>query len=367
MIVGDITGYLESLAPAGYQESYDNAGLITGRHDLAIDSALITLDVTEEVIDEAISKGCRLIISHHPVLFRPIKRLTGNSYVERCLIKAIKNDIAIFASHTNLDNILGGVNSKIGEKIGLKNLKVLSPSGDLLVKLVTFIPLNHLEKVQDAIFTAGAGHIGKYDRCSYQVSGNGTFRADAEANPYVGEKGEFHVEKEVRFETIIPVHLKDRVVKAMIEAHPYEEVAYDLYPLQNSMPGVGSGMVGELDEPQEESSFLSRLMEIFDCKVIRHTHLTGKPILRVAVCGGAGSFLLPNAIAAGADVFITADLKYHDFFDSENRIVIADIGHYESEQFTKDLFYELLMKKFPKFAIRLSGIKTNPISYLIKG
>mgnify|MGYP001417894841 CR=1 FL=1 len=367
MVVGDIVRYLESLAPPVYQESYDNAGLVTGRSDQSIDAALITLDVTEQVIDEAVRKGCGLIISHHPILFRPIKRLTGNSYVERCLIKAVKNDIALFASHTNLDNISGGVNSRIGEKIGLKKMTILSPYVDLLLKLVTFIPVDHLGKVQDAVFAAGAGQIGKYDWCSYQVPGNGTFRAGEDTNPFVGEEGEFHIEKEVRFETILPVHLKNKVVEALLEAHPYEEVAYDLYPLQNSMPAVGSGMIGELEEPQDELSFLSRLMEIFGCKVIRHTSLLGKPVQKVAICGGAGSFLLPKAITAGADIFITADFKYHDFFDSENKIVIADIGHYESEQFTKDLFYELLMKKFPNFALRLSEMKTNPVSYLIKG
>jgi dinuclear metal center YbgI/SA1388 family protein len=365
--VGDITGYLESLAPASFQESYDNAGLITGRKNQVIDSALIALDVTGEVIDEAITKGCGLIISHHPVLFKPLKRLTGDNWVERCLIKAVKNDIAIFSSHTNLDNVSIGVNAKIAEKIGLKNTSILAPAGDSLIKLVTFIPVANLEEVQEAIFSAGAGHIGKYDQCSYQLSGNGTFRAGEGTTPFVGEQGEFHVEKEIRFETILPAHLKNRVIDALINSHPYEEVAYDLYPLRNVMPGVGSGMYGELEFPQEESFFLSRLMDLFDCRLIRHTRLLGKPVKKVAICGGAGSFLLSKAIAVKADVFITGDFKYHDFFDAEDKIVIADIGHYESEQFTKDLFYELLIKKFPNFALRLSEIKTNPISYLIKG
>ena len=367
MKIGDLIDYLESLAPPEFQESYDNAGLITGRKDWAISSALITLDVTEEIIDEAIKKNCGLVIAHHPILFRGIKRLTGSTYVERCLIKAIKNDIAIFASHTNLDSITGGVNSKIAEKIGLINTTILSPSQNILLKLVTFIPADHLEKVQQAIFSAGAGHIGNYDQCSYSVSGSGTFRAGKGANPYVGTPGELHIEKEIRFETIVPVHLKNKVIRAMTEAHPYEEVAYDIYPLENSMPLVGSGMIGELEESQEESSFLKRVMEVFDCKVIRHTGFLSKPVRRIALCGGSGSFLLSKAIAAGADVFITGDFKYHEFFDSENKIIIADIGHYESEQFTKELFLELLMKKFPNFALRLSEIKTNPISYLIKG
>jgi len=364
MTVGDITGYLESLAPAGYQESYDNAGLITGNFESSVTSALITLDVTEAVVDEAIEKGCGLIISHHPILFKGLKRLNGNNFVERCRIKAIKNDIAIFASHTNLDSIIGGVNSKIGEKIGLKNMHILSPTKELLLKLVTFIPEDHLEDVREAVFAAGAGHIGKYDKCSYNLSGSGTFRAGEEADPYVGSPGEFHTEKEVRFETILPKHLKNQVVKALIDSHPYEEVAYDLYALDNEMGNVGSGMIGELAEPMAEDKFMSHLAEVFDCKVIKHTDLLGKNIRKVAVCGGSGSFLLPKAIACRADVFVTADFKYHDFFDAENKIVIADIGHYESEQYTKELFHEILIKKFPNFALRLSTIKTNPVYYL---
>ena len=366
MTVGEITGYLESLAPAGYQESYDNAGLITGSFGMSITSALITLDITEAVVDEAIEKGCELIISHHPILFKGLKRLNGNNFVERCLIKAIKNDIAIFASHTNLDSITGGVNSKIGEKIGLKNMQILSPAKELLLKLVTFIPEDHLDKVREAVFAAGAGHIGKYDKCSYNISGSGTFRAGEEADPYVGSIGEFHTEKEVRFETILPKHLKTQVVRALINSHPYEEVAFDLYPLENAMGNVGSGMIGELLDTLPEDKFLSRLAEIFDCKVIKHTPLLGKTVRNVAVCGGSGSFLLPKAIASGADVFVTADFKYHDFFDAENKIVIADIGHYESEQYTKALFHEILIKKFPNFALRLSEIRTNPVSYLLR-
>jgi len=364
MTIREIISYLESVAPPAYQESYDNAGLIIGDPESTVTSALITLDVTEAIIDEAIETGCELIISHHPILFKGIKRLNGNSYVERCVIKAIKNDIAIFAAHTNLDSILGGVNSKICEKIGLTNTIILAPAKDQLLKLVTFIPEDHLDKVREAVFAAGAGEIGKYDKCSFSTEGLGTFRGGDDTNAYVGEKGEFHFEKEARFETILHKHSKNSVINALLKAHPYEEVAYDLFPLENVLPEVGAGMIGELPGAENEIDFLSRLLDIFGCKSIRHTYLLGKPVKKVAVCGGSGSFLLPAAIAAGADIYVTADMKYHDFFEAEEKIIIADIGHYESEQFTKELFYEILIKKFPNFALRLSEVKSNPVLYL---
>ncbi len=364
MIIREIISYLEYVAPPSYQESYDNAGLIIGDPEATITSALITLDINEAVIDEAIEIGCELIIAHHPLLFKGVKKLNGNSFVERCVIKAIKNDIAIFASHTNLDSVMGGVNSKICEKIGLTNVSILAPAKEQLLKLVTFVPENHIDQVREAVFGAGAGEIGNYDKCSFSTHGSGTFRGGEGANPYLGEKGEFHFEKEVRFETILLKHSKNKVINALLNAHPYEEVAYDLYPLENSLPRVGAGMIGELPGAVNEIDFLEQLLGIFSCKILRHTYLLGKPVKKVAVCGGSGSFLLSAAIAAGADIFVTADVKYHDFFAAEEKIIIADIGHYESEQFTKELFYEILIKKFPNFALRLSEVKTNPVLYL---
>lgn len=366
MTIRDIVDYVESVAPTAYQESYDNAGLIIGDAESFITSALITLDVTEAIIDEAIEHKCGLIISHHPILFKGLKRINGSTYVERCVVKAIKNDIAIYAAHTNLDSILNGVNGKICEKIGLAGIRILAPAPDKLLKLVTFIPADHLEKVREAVFAAGAGHIGNYDQCSYNIVGEGTFRGGESTKPFAGIKGEFHTEKEIRFETILPGHLKNKVIKALLNSHPYEEVAYDLYPLQNDFPTVGAGMIGELPQEENEADFLARVMEIFNSKVIRHTVFLNKPVKRVAVCGGTGSFLLSRAMAEGADVFVTADFKYHEFFDAENKILVADIGHYESEQFSKEVFRELLIKKFPNFALHLSGIKTNPVMYLCK-
>lgn len=364
MILKNIIEHLENIAPLSYQESYDNAGLIVGDKKWVINSALIALDITEEVIDEAIAYGCNLIICHHPVIFKGIKRITGSNEVERCLIKAIKHDLAIYAAHTNLDSITGGVNSKICEKIGLENCQVLSPVKNQLLKLITFVPENHLEEVRSALFAAGAGGIGNYDQCSFGSQGTGTFRGNEDSDPFVGTKGILHAEPEVRLETILPRYLTGKVISALKKSHPYEEVAYDLIPLDNEFPAVGIGMVGELTDPMDEIAILQRIKEIFGCPMIKHTALLNKSVRKIAVCGGSGSFLIGKAIAAGADLYISADFKYHDYFEADKNIVLADIGHYESEQFTKEVLKEIVLKKFPTFALRLSDVKTNPVSYL---
>jgi dinuclear metal center YbgI/SA1388 family protein len=359
----EITQYLETLAPLSLQESYDNAGLIIGSPDTDISSVLISLDVTEEVVDEAVEQKSQLIVSHHPIIFSGLKKFNGKNYVERTVQKAIKNDIAIYAAHTNLDSITGGVNSKISEKIGLQDCSILQPMSSQLKKLVTFIPADHAEKVREALFNAGAGNIGNYDSCGYNTEGLGSFRGNEKTNPFVGEKGKIHFEKEIRFETVFPGFIQGRIIRALIQAHPYEEVAYDIYPLENKYEMAGMGMIGTLPEEKSEKEFLQLLKDTFKTGVIKHTKLKGTPVKKVAVCGGAGSFLLSQAIAAKADFFVSGDFKYHQFFDAENKIVIADIGHFESEQFTKELFYELLTKKFPKFAVRLSEVNTNPVFY----
>ena len=363
VLLKEIINYFESFAPAALQEDYDNVGLLVGNPEMKTDSALLTIDVTEEVVEEAIKKKCGLIIAHHPVIYTGIKKLTGRNYVERLIIKAIKNDIAIFAAHTNLDVIPGGVNTRICEKLGLKNLSVLQPVSDKLKKLVTFIPDDAVVKVREAIFNAGAGHIGNYDCCGYNIEGTGSFRGSDSTNPYVGKKGIVHYEKEIRFETIFPDWLQSDIVQALIAAHPYEEVAYDIYPLDNSLSTVGSGMIGELPVPVGEAEFLNVLKHVFGTGCIKHTALRGKKASRIAVCGGAGSFLLKHAIAANADFFVSSDFKYHQFFDGGKNVVIADVGHFESEQFTKEIFYEALVKKFPKFAVRFSEVVTNPVNY----
>ncbi|RMG83198.1 MAG: Nif3-like dinuclear metal center hexameric protein [Bacteroidetes bacterium] len=362
MKIKTVTEYLESIAPKDYQENYDNSGLLTGNPDWEITQTLITLDCTEEVVDEAIENNCNLIIAHHPVIFKGLKSVTGKNYVERTIIKAIKNDIAIYAIHTNLDNAWLGVSKKMGELLGLENMKILAPKTRELCKLYTFCPKEAADKVRNALFEAGAGFIGDYSHCSYNTEGKGTFLATEGTNPYVGEIGKIHFEEEIKIEVIFPKHLQNKIVQALLENHPYEEVAYDIVLLENTHNRIGSGIIGEI-APVDEVPFLNRIKEVFQCAVIRHTRLLNKPIQQVALCGGSGSFLLPHAIAQGADIYISADFKYHEFFDAENKILIADIGHYESEQFTKHLIAEHLNKNFSNFAFRLSEINTNPINY----
>lgn len=361
--IKNITNYLEEIAPLRLQESYDNSGLILGYPETETESALVTVDVTEEVVDEAIQKKINLIITHHPIIFSGFKKITGKSYIEKLLLKAIKNDIAIYAAHTNIDSVSGGVNTEICEKLNLKGCKILQPAEGLLRKLVTFIPEEYAENVREAVFKAGAGSIGNYDYCGYNTTGTGSFCGNENTNPFVGEKQRIHYEKEIRFETIFPVYQQGKIIQALLNSHPYEEIAYDIYQLENKFEKAGMGMIGYFQEEKTENEFLKQLKDTFGTGIIKHTRLKNKPVKQVAVCGGAGYSLLTHAISAKADFFVTSDFKYHQFFDTENKIVIADIGHYESEQFIKELFYKLLTKKFPTFAIHLSEVNTNPIFY----
>jgi len=362
--IKDVTHHLESWAPRSYQEPYDNAGLITGNPSAEVTGILVSLDCTEAVVEEAVRERCNLIVAHHPIVFKGLKKLIGNNYVERTIIKAIKQDIAIYAIHTNLDSVLTGVNDQIARKIGLQNVRILSPRKDTLTKLTTFIPFENVDEVMAAVHAAGAGHIGKYKNCSFRVEGLGTFQPDENANPHIGERGKQEFVKEVRVEMIFPSFLENAVMEALRKSHPYEEVAHFLSSLSNENQEVGAGMVGELPESVEPIEFLKRLKVSMDLNVIRYTTLLNRPIKKVALCGGSGSFLLPQAINSGADIYISADFKYHEFFDADGRIIIADIGHYESEVYTKDLIRDVLIKKFPTFAINFSKTVTNPISYL---
>jgi dinuclear metal center YbgI/SA1388 family protein len=364
LVIKNITDHLETLAPLAYQEPYDNAGLLTGSPSQEVTGILVTLDCTEAVVDEAIERGCNLIVAHHPIIFRGLKKLTGNNYVERTVIKAIKHDVGIYAIHTNLDNVRNGVNKKICEKIGLVNTRVLSAKAQVLSKLVTFIPKEHTGTVLAALHDAGAGQIGNYEDCSFAVEGQGTFKPNENAQPAIGHKFIQEVVTETRIEVIFPAYLQPKVLAALKKSHPYEEVAFYLTSLNNPNQEVGSGMIGELTSRQEPSEFLKRLKKSMDLNVIRHTRLIDQPITKVAVCGGSGSFLLPEARKAGAHVYVSADFKYHEFFDAEDHLIIADIGHYESEVFTGELLKEVLTKKFPTFAINFSRTVTNPISYL---
>ena len=364
MKLKDLCSYLDSVVPLSFQEGYDNSGLQVGQPDKAVHSALITLDVTEEIIDEAINEGCDIIISHHPVIFGGIKKITDGPLAGRIIFRAIKNDIAIYSAHTNLDVVNNGVSMKMAGKAGLLNIKVLTPLKNRLLKLVTFIPEDHFAKVSEAIFNTGAGTIGNYDNCGYSAAGTGSFRAGEGTNPFVGEKGSVHFEKEVRFETILFSHQKDTVVNALLAAHPYEEPAYDIYSLENDNINIGTGCLGELNEPLGEKDFLEMISVVFDARGIRHTRLMGRTIKKVALCGGAGSSLLGAAIAARADAFVTGDIKYHAYFEAADKILLVDCGHYESEKFSTEILYDLIIKKFPKFALRFSKVNTNPINYL---
>lgn len=355
---------IEAFAPVAYQEGYDNSGLQVGDANAAVTGVLLTLDVTETILDEAIERGANMVVAHHPLIFSGLKRITGRNYVERIVHKAIKSDIHIYAAHTNLDNMRAGVNAKIAEKLGLVDTEILSVMSGTLCKLHTYVPVANLDKVRDALFAAGAGQIGKYSECSFGAEGKGTFRAAADANPVVGVAGGAReVAEEVKLEVLLEKHNEGRVLKALFEAHSYEEVAYEIVALENKNQQLGAGMVGILPKSMPESEFLAFLKERMQLSYIRHTALKGTDIKKVAICGGSGSFLLKDAIGARADVFVTGDFKYHQFFDAEGKIVIADIGHYESEQYTVEIFEAILNKKFPNFAVLVSNINTNPVKY----
>ena len=365
MQIKDIIQVLEILAPPSYQESYDNAGLILGNSHWECTGIICSLDATEEVILEAKAKGCNLVVAHHPILFKGIKQINGKNYVEQTLITAIKSDIAIYAIHTNLDNVIWGVNGKIADQIGLMNRQILAPKAGLLSKLICFAPASAIENLKTALFAAGAGHIGNYSECSFEVKGLGNFKGGEGSKPTIGHSGQNTSTEEVRIEFIHPSHLQKKLVSAMIKAHPYEEVAYDLISLDNDYQHIGSGILGNLPEPMEETMLLNMLKTSFGLSVIKHSPFLGKRVEKIAICGGAGSFLIGTAIGAGADVLISADLKYHEFFDANGRILIADIGHWESEQYTTDLLFDILQAKFPTFAVLKSVIKTNPVNYFL--
>ncbi len=363
MQIAEIIHFLEIIAPPSLQESYDNAGLITGSASWECTGIIVSLDATEEVILEAKAKGANLVIAHHPVIFSGLKKITGKTYVEKTIISSIKNDIAVYAIHTNLDNVIEGVNGKMAEKLGLINCKILKPKSSTLKKLYTFVPAAQAEAVRSAIFEAGGGNIGNYSECSFNAAGTGTFKAGDGTNPFVGEVGKRHEESELKIEVIFPAWLEGPIINSLLKAHPYEEVAYDIVSLDNQFQSVGSGMVGELPNPISEPEFLQLLKLKFGLQVIRHTPFLKKQVQKIAICGGAGSFLIKTAIAAGADAYITGDVKYHEFFDADGRLLLADIGHWESEQFTIDLLADLLSGKFPTFAVLKTGVKTNPVEY----
>lgn len=360
----EIANALEKFAPLPLQDGYDNAGLQIGLTDAEITGVLLCLDVTEQVIDEAVALGYNLIISHHPLLFRPLKRITGVNYVERCVIKAISNGIAIYSAHTNLDNAKDGVNYHIAHKLGLKNVRTLVPKENSLLKLVTFVPMAQADSVRKALFDAGCGAIGNYDSCSYNLEGYGTFRANEGCNPFCGSVGELHKETEVRIETILPSYLKSKVTKALLNAHPYEEPAFDIYPLINDWHLAGSGIIGEVENECNEIDFLKKIKETFNAGCVKHTALRNKKIKKVALCGGAGASFAGAALSNGADIYLTGEARYHELFDNTDKMLYAIIGHYESEQFTTEILNNLITENFPELSVSTTTVCTNPIECL---
>ncbi len=365
MKIKDIINAIELFAAPELQEDYDNAGLITGNADWQCNGVLCTLDVTVDAVQEAIAKKCNMVVAHHPIIFRGLKRITGKNYIEQVIIEAIKADIAIYAAHTNLDNVVLGVSGKMAEKLGLKNIKILAPKYKILRRLITFAPIDKAEEVRQAVFATGAGQIGKYSQCSFNSEGIGTFKAEEGADPHVGKIGEQHQEKETKIEIVYPAYLELQVVNALVKAHPYEEVAYDIFTMENIHNRIGSGVIGELETPGSEEDFLKKIKVEFKTGVIRHTAFTGKKIKKIALCGGAGAFLIGKAMSQGADIYITGDVKYHEFFDAEGKMLIADIGHYESEQYTVELLHDLIVQKFPTFAVLKTEVNTNPVRYFL--
>ncbi|MEG0795568.1 MAG: Nif3-like dinuclear metal center hexameric protein [Odoribacter sp.] len=363
MLVKDITALIEEFAPLCLQEDYDNAGLICGDPNAEVRSILLTTDITEAVIDEAIAGGHNLIISHHPLTLQGIKNLIPDHYIKRCFIKAIRHHLNLYSAHTNMDSVANGVSGRMADKLGLINRQVLQPNGKLYC-LTFYTPIDEAEKVRNAIFNCGAGHIGHYSHCSFNNNGQGTFKAENGANPYVGKVGTLHTENEIKTEITLPAYLLNKSIQALKAVHPYEEPVWDIVCLDNENPTTGFGIIGELPSPVNTMTFLEKVKQTFHCKTIRHTAICKTEIQKIAVCGGSGAFLTKLAIRQKADLYITGDYKYHDFFNTENQLIIADIGHYESEQFTKDIFYELVTKKISNFAIQFSRVQTNPINYL---
>jgi len=364
MKIKDITDCIEEIAPLAYAEGFDNVGLLVGDYQTEVTGVLVSLDTLEDVVEEAMEKQCNLIVSFHPIIFKGLKKLTGRNYVERTVIKAIKNGIAIYAMHTALDNTSEGVNNQICKVLDLQNRRILIPQQNTIKKLTTYVPKAAAESLRKALFLAGAGSIGNYDNCSFNIDGKGTYQGNEQSNPVIGQRGKTHTENEVMISVVFEKHLEKHLLSSLFSTHPYEEVAYEITPTENLHQEIGMGMVGELTNPMEETLFLSMLKKRMNTPVIRHSALLGKAIKKVAVLGGSGSFAIENALAAGADAFVTADIKYHEFYQAERKILIADIGHYESEQYTKNLLVEILTKKFPNFAIILSQKNTNPIYYL---
>lgn len=365
LTVKDFTNYLETIAHPSYQESYDNSGLVIGNPEMPVTGVIVCLDSIEEVVDEAIQKACNLIVAHHPIIFSGLKKINGKNYVEKTVIKAIQNEIAIYAIHTNLDNMLvNGVNSKIAEMLGMQNCKILQPKSGTLMKLTSYVPIESKQTLLNALYEAGAGQIGDYKDCSFSSIGTGNFTPVGDANPSIGKLNQPESVEECKIELLISRHNQNNILQALKDNNPYEEVAYYLHEISNVDESVGAGLLGEISEELDVIDFIKSLKQKLNVTCVRYTTPATKNVKKIAICGGAGSFLLKDAIGKGADIFISSDFKYHEFFDAENRITIADIGHFESEQYTIQLLFDIINKKFSNFAVHLTEVVTNPVKYL---
>lgn len=361
--VGHILESLYSLVPFSLQEDYDNSGLLCGDRNNPVTGILVAFDVNDDVLTEAVDTGCNVVVAHHPLIFKPMRSVTLDTPVGRLVSRALENRIAVIAVHTNIDNHFEGVNQELARHLGLENLRILQPLEGRLQKLVTFVPHSHVDVVRKALFEAGAGHIGRYDLCSYNLDGVGTFRANNETKPFVGRLNEVHYEPEMRVEVVFPSWIQSRLLESLLQAHPYEEVAYDIFPMKNALPNAGAGMIGLLPEPLSEIDFLEHVKQKLRVPFLRHTSLKGRSVRKVAVCGGSGSFLINIASKSGADAFVTGDIKYHDFFDAPASLLVLDAGHFETEQFTVQLLARYLNEKIPNFAVLISKVNTNPVNY----
>ena len=362
--IKEILSLLEEMTPLAYAEDFDNVGLLVGDPKTEATGVLVCHDALESVIDEAIDKKCNLVVCFHPILFSGLKKITGKNYVERSIIKAIKNDIAIYAVHTALDNHQYGVNKIFCDALGLSNTKILIPKQNFIRKLITYTIPENAAKLRNALFEAGAGNIGNYEDCSFNSPGIGTYMGNENSNPEIGERFEFVENEEIKIEVTFEKYLESKILKALFKNHVYEEVAYEIYDLQNSHQNIGLGMTGEFENPMPEKEFLLFVKDKMQAEGIRHSAFSGKSIKKVAVLGGSGSYAIKNAIQSGADAFLTADLKYHQFYEAENQLLLADIGHFESERYTKNYIVDFLRKKILNFAIILSEENTNPVKYL---
>lgn len=364
MQIKDVISILEQMAPLAYAEDFDNVGLLVGDAQANLTGVLVAHDALEEVIEEAIAKKCNLLVCFHPIIFSGLKKLTGKDYVQRAVMKAIRNDIAIFAVHTALDNHKEGVNKIICDQLGLINPRILSPKTQFIKKLITYAPLKYFQNVLDALHQAGAGNIGNYSQCSFSLSGEGRYMPMPGSTPTSGKIGELAVESEQRIEVTFEAYKQSAVLAALRKAHSYDEIAYEIYQTDNVHQEIGLGMVAELPHEMDERDFLHWVSDRMQAPGIRHSALLGKPIKKVAVLGGSGAFAIPAAKAANADVLVTSDLKYHDYFQAEGQLIVMDIGHFESERYTKNYIVDFLKKKITNFAISLSEVNTNPVKYI---